>query len=265
MSDKAAVRTEARTRTVPGRAVQPGDHHGRPRLRRRPAGPVGPDGQMVQAASASRPSRSCATSPPSSTRPVAASIASSRRRSSSPTSANFAGMNEVYARHVGETPPARSTVEVSALPSGALSRSRRSRRADPRGAGRLRGTRRGRRTRAGVGAGRAPDAVREPDEVFRYGSRGPDRERLALRRHRRHEPQHERAGAGRVGRLPPIGRRREAARGEQHDGRGGGTGGCDEREKGTELHALESLTGALTARSPRPHVSTRTRRKPHKI
>jgi 2-iminobutanoate/2-iminopropanoate deaminase len=33
---------------------------------------------------------------------------------------DFAGMNEVYARHVGETPPARSTVEVGALPSGAL-------------------------------------------------------------------------------------------------------------------------------------------------
>ena len=32
---------------------------------------------------------------------------------------DFAGMNEVYARHVGETPPARSTVEVAALPSGA--------------------------------------------------------------------------------------------------------------------------------------------------
>jgi 2-iminobutanoate/2-iminopropanoate deaminase len=33
---------------------------------------------------------------------------------------DFAGMNEVYARHVGGQPPARSTVEVAALPSGAL-------------------------------------------------------------------------------------------------------------------------------------------------
>jgi 2-iminobutanoate/2-iminopropanoate deaminase len=33
---------------------------------------------------------------------------------------DFAGMNEVYARHVGAAPPARSTVEISALPSGAL-------------------------------------------------------------------------------------------------------------------------------------------------
>jgi 2-iminobutanoate/2-iminopropanoate deaminase len=33
---------------------------------------------------------------------------------------DFAAMNEVYKRHVGETPPARSTVEVAALPSGAL-------------------------------------------------------------------------------------------------------------------------------------------------
>ena len=34
--------------------------------------------------------------------------------------ADFAGMNEVYARYVGDTPPARSTFQVSKLPSGAL-------------------------------------------------------------------------------------------------------------------------------------------------
>jgi len=34
--------------------------------------------------------------------------------------ADFQGMNAVYATHVGDTPPARSTVEVAALPSGAL-------------------------------------------------------------------------------------------------------------------------------------------------
>ena len=34
--------------------------------------------------------------------------------------ADFQGMNEVYSRHVGDRPPARSTVEVAALPSGAL-------------------------------------------------------------------------------------------------------------------------------------------------
>jgi 2-iminobutanoate/2-iminopropanoate deaminase len=34
--------------------------------------------------------------------------------------ADFQGMNEVYTRHVGDRPPARSTVEVAALPSGAL-------------------------------------------------------------------------------------------------------------------------------------------------
>jgi 2-iminobutanoate/2-iminopropanoate deaminase len=33
--------------------------------------------------------------------------------------ADFAGMNEVYARHVGDAPPARSTVGIAALPSGA--------------------------------------------------------------------------------------------------------------------------------------------------
>jgi 2-iminobutanoate/2-iminopropanoate deaminase len=33
---------------------------------------------------------------------------------------DFQGMNSVYAQHVGERPPARSTVEVARLPSGAL-------------------------------------------------------------------------------------------------------------------------------------------------
>jgi 2-iminobutanoate/2-iminopropanoate deaminase len=33
---------------------------------------------------------------------------------------DFAGMNEVYAKHVGSTPPARSTFEVAKLPAGAL-------------------------------------------------------------------------------------------------------------------------------------------------
>ena len=32
---------------------------------------------------------------------------------------DFVGMNEVYAKHVGDVPPARSTVEVAKLPSGA--------------------------------------------------------------------------------------------------------------------------------------------------
>jgi len=33
---------------------------------------------------------------------------------------DFAAMNDVYASHVGDRPPARSTVEVAKLPSGAL-------------------------------------------------------------------------------------------------------------------------------------------------
>ncbi len=33
---------------------------------------------------------------------------------------DFAAMNEVYARHVGDRPPARSTFAVAGLPSGAL-------------------------------------------------------------------------------------------------------------------------------------------------
>jgi 2-iminobutanoate/2-iminopropanoate deaminase len=33
---------------------------------------------------------------------------------------DFQGMNDVYRSHVGDVPPARATLEVSALPSGAL-------------------------------------------------------------------------------------------------------------------------------------------------
>jgi 2-iminobutanoate/2-iminopropanoate deaminase len=33
---------------------------------------------------------------------------------------DFNGMNDVYAKYVGDSPPARATVEVAALPSGAL-------------------------------------------------------------------------------------------------------------------------------------------------
>ncbi|HEY3051640.1 MAG TPA: Rid family detoxifying hydrolase [Gaiellaceae bacterium] len=33
---------------------------------------------------------------------------------------DFEGMNSVYAERVGDPPPARSTIEVAALPSGAL-------------------------------------------------------------------------------------------------------------------------------------------------
>jgi 2-iminobutanoate/2-iminopropanoate deaminase len=33
---------------------------------------------------------------------------------------DFPAMNEVYKQHVGDQPPARSTVEVAKLPSGAL-------------------------------------------------------------------------------------------------------------------------------------------------
>ena len=33
---------------------------------------------------------------------------------------DFQGMNEVYARHVGDQPPARSTFQVAKLPPGLL-------------------------------------------------------------------------------------------------------------------------------------------------
>jgi 2-iminobutanoate/2-iminopropanoate deaminase len=33
---------------------------------------------------------------------------------------DFGAMNQVYAAHVGDRPPARSTVQISGLPSGAL-------------------------------------------------------------------------------------------------------------------------------------------------
>ena len=39
---------------------------------------------------------------------------------------DFQGMNEVYAKHVGDQPPARSTVEVAKLPRARSSRSKRS-------------------------------------------------------------------------------------------------------------------------------------------
>ena len=32
---------------------------------------------------------------------------------------DFAAMNEVYARHMGDVPPARATIEVAGLPTGA--------------------------------------------------------------------------------------------------------------------------------------------------
>lgn len=32
---------------------------------------------------------------------------------------DFAGMNSVYAKHLGDQPPARATIEVAALPTGA--------------------------------------------------------------------------------------------------------------------------------------------------
>jgi 2-iminobutanoate/2-iminopropanoate deaminase len=34
--------------------------------------------------------------------------------------ADFAGMNDVYKKHAGDVPPARSTVQVAAIPAGAL-------------------------------------------------------------------------------------------------------------------------------------------------
>ena len=34
--------------------------------------------------------------------------------------ADFAAMNEVYARHAGPNPPARSTIQVAKLPAGAI-------------------------------------------------------------------------------------------------------------------------------------------------
>ena len=37
---------------------------------------------------------------------------------------DFAGMNEVYAKHVGDKPPARATVEVASTPVGREGRDR---------------------------------------------------------------------------------------------------------------------------------------------
>ena len=78
-----------------------------------------------------RTSSSRATSPSRPSRCSRTCRRSSRRRASSLANlvkttvflqnlADFPGMNAVYAKHVGDAPPARSTVEVAKLPSGAL-------------------------------------------------------------------------------------------------------------------------------------------------
>ena len=74
----------------------------------------GRDGHRRRAGSGRRPSRCSRTCGRSSRRPDRRSTGSSRRRSSCTNLDDFAGMNEVYASHIGDTPPARSTVEIGA-------------------------------------------------------------------------------------------------------------------------------------------------------
>ncbi len=67
-----------------------------------------------------RRSRCCRTLPPSSPRPGSSLDNLVKTTVYLQDLGDFAAMNEVYARHVGERPPARATVEVAKLPSGAL-------------------------------------------------------------------------------------------------------------------------------------------------
>ena len=77
-------------------------------------------GALGRRASGRRPSRCSRTCARSSRRPARRSTSSSKTTVFLQNLDDFAGMNEVYAKHVGDTPPARSTVEVAKLPSGAL-------------------------------------------------------------------------------------------------------------------------------------------------
>ena len=69
---------------------------------------------------ASRPSRCSRTSGRSSRRPGSGLDRVVKTTVYLRNLDDFQGMNEVYRRHVGDVPPARATLEVSALPSGAL-------------------------------------------------------------------------------------------------------------------------------------------------
>ena len=111
----------ARARAVPGRAVQPGDRRQRLRLRRRPARRSTPrTGEPVEGGIGPQTERVFAN-----LRAILEAAGSSLDAVVKTTVFltnldDFAGMNEVYARTIGETPPARSTVEVSRLPSGLI-------------------------------------------------------------------------------------------------------------------------------------------------
>ena len=78
------------------------------------------DKELSAARSRSRPSRCSRTSERSSRRRAAASTRLVKTTVFLQNLDDFQGMNEVYSKHVGEQPPARATVEVAKLPSGAL-------------------------------------------------------------------------------------------------------------------------------------------------
>ncbi len=63
-----------------------------------------------------RPTGRCATSPPCSTRPGLTLADVVKTTIFLADMADFAAVNAVYARHMPDPPPARSTVQVAALP-----------------------------------------------------------------------------------------------------------------------------------------------------
>ena len=109
-----------RTGAVPGSAVLAGDRGRRLRLRLRPARAgarrhrdLGRDRGADRAGLREPAARSSRRQAPGST-------GSSKTTVFLQNLDDFQAMNGVYAKHVGDQPPARSTVEVAKLPSGAL-------------------------------------------------------------------------------------------------------------------------------------------------
>ena len=121
-------------RAVPGRAVLAGDQRGRARVRLGPARRCGPTTRRSSASRSTEQTEQVFAN----LRAILEAAGSGLDRLVKTTVFladldDFAAMNEVYARHVGDRPPARATIEVSALPVGREGRDRgdRARRLSP--------------------------------------------------------------------------------------------------------------------------------------
>ena len=117
MAEKEAVRTEGPA--VPGRPVLAGDQGRGARVRLRPAG-AHARRQMVGEGIAEQTEQVFKN-----LRTILEAAGTSLDRVVKTTVYlasldDFQEMNEVYRTHVGDVPPARATLEVAGLPSGAL-------------------------------------------------------------------------------------------------------------------------------------------------